>query len=232
MLTPCLVSLFILYLSLENNNGKFTIGADAAAAAGPVGRQASAGTDVQLRAEIYSYSRSRGLFAGVSLDGSTLEIDHGANGRFYAGGAVPAPATRLLEQLASYTPQAALSAGPQGVDGPTPAGPSAIGGAAGESVRLKQELAAASTQLQKLLDTRWQAFLALPAEVYAADGHPALDVITPTLSRFNNLASDSGYASLSGRPEFQQVHRLLQQYVTSLTPRASSKLQLPPPPRY
>ena len=59
--------------------GKFTLGADAAAAAGPVGRNASASTDGQLKAEIYSYSRSRGLFAGVSLDGSALRIDYDAN---------------------------------------------------------------------------------------------------------------------------------------------------------
>ncbi len=64
-------------------NGKFTIGADASAAAGPVGRQASAATDASLKAEILSYSRSRGLFAGVSLDGSALIIDDRANERVY-----------------------------------------------------------------------------------------------------------------------------------------------------
>ena len=56
--------------------GKFTLGADAAAAAGPVGREAAAATDTQLLAEIFTWSRSRGLFAGVSLDGSVLQIDH------------------------------------------------------------------------------------------------------------------------------------------------------------
>ena len=64
-------------------NGKFTLGADAAVAAGPVGRNAQAATDVQLRSEILSYSRSRGLFAGVALDGSVMEIDHAANAAFY-----------------------------------------------------------------------------------------------------------------------------------------------------
>jgi SH3 domain-containing YSC84-like protein 1 len=66
-----------------NNRDKFTLGADAAIAAGPVGRQAAAATDVQLQAEIYSYSRSRGLFAGVSLDGSALQIDHKSNAAYY-----------------------------------------------------------------------------------------------------------------------------------------------------
>ena len=62
---------------------KVKLGADASAAAGPVGRAASAETDVTLRAEILSYSRSRGLFAGVSLEGSTLRPDNGANKNLY-----------------------------------------------------------------------------------------------------------------------------------------------------
>ena len=70
--------------SVENiQRGKFTIGADAAAAAGPVGRNAAAATDAQLQAEILSYSRSRGLFAGVSLDGTMLEVDQQAARDFY-----------------------------------------------------------------------------------------------------------------------------------------------------
>ena len=59
------------------------LGADAAAAAGPKGRDAAAATDIVMRAEILSYSRSRGLFAGVSLEGSTLRSDGGANRNLY-----------------------------------------------------------------------------------------------------------------------------------------------------
>src|SRR5438034_8363787 len=62
---------------------KVKLGADAAAAAGPKGRSATAATDVVMRAEILSYSRSRGLFAGVSLEGSTLRPDNGANEKLY-----------------------------------------------------------------------------------------------------------------------------------------------------
>jgi lipid-binding SYLF domain-containing protein len=62
---------------------KFKIGADATAALGPVGRQASADTDIALRAEILSWSRSRGVFAGISLDGSTLRPDNSENERIY-----------------------------------------------------------------------------------------------------------------------------------------------------
>jgi len=63
--------------------GNFTLGADAAVAAGPVGRRAEASTDWQLKAEIYSYARSRGFFAGISLDGSVLAIDKNSNDDFY-----------------------------------------------------------------------------------------------------------------------------------------------------
>lgn len=66
-------------------SGKVTLGGDAAIAAGPVGRQASAATDAQLKAEIYSYSRSRGLFAGLSLEGAVLQPDDDANAAAYGG---------------------------------------------------------------------------------------------------------------------------------------------------
>src|SRR5271157_4018712 len=64
-------------------NSKVKLGGDASAAAGPVGRTASAETDVTMRAEILSYSRARGLFAGISLEGSTLRPDNGANKNLY-----------------------------------------------------------------------------------------------------------------------------------------------------
>lgn len=70
-------------------NGKFTLGADAAIAAGPLGRNAAAATDAQLKAEIYSYSRARGLFAGVALDGAVLGIDHDANEAEYGTNVTP-----------------------------------------------------------------------------------------------------------------------------------------------
>jgi SH3 domain-containing YSC84-like protein 1 len=112
---------FVLLLmsprSAENIlKSKVKLGADASAAAGPVGRTASAATDVTLRAEILSYSRSRGLFAGISLEGSTLRPDNGANKNLYgkdvAAGdivfnkAVPIPdsAKNLLATLQKATP--------------------------------------------------------------------------------------------------------------------------------
>ena len=91
-------------------SSKFTIGADASVAAGPVGRTSSAATDVQLRAEILTYSRARGLFAGISLEGATLRPDDDANKDMYGKpmsnkdvvlGNVTAPPTaaRLIAEL-------------------------------------------------------------------------------------------------------------------------------------
>jgi len=64
-------------------SSKFTLGADASVAAGPVGRTAAADTDLQLHAEILSYSRTRGLFAGIALNGATLRPDEGTNKELY-----------------------------------------------------------------------------------------------------------------------------------------------------
>ena len=95
---------------------KFKLGGDASAAAGPVGRTASAETDATLRADILSYSRARGAFAGVSLEGSTLRPDNDANKNLYGkkieakeivlDGAVKAPpsASTLLETLDKASP--------------------------------------------------------------------------------------------------------------------------------
>ena len=66
-------------------NGEFTVGGEASVAAGPVGRSGSAGTDAHLDAEIYSYSRSKGLFGGIAIDGSKIYIDNDAVARVYGG---------------------------------------------------------------------------------------------------------------------------------------------------
>jgi len=94
---------------------KFTLGGEAAAAAGPVGREASANTDVLMTAEILTWSRSRGVFAGISLEGATLRPDGGENERLYGRritnkeiitGTVPSPRsaralTSVLNQYAN-----------------------------------------------------------------------------------------------------------------------------------
>jgi lipid-binding SYLF domain-containing protein len=95
---------------------KFTIGGEATAAAGPVGRDATAQTDALMTAEILSWSRSRGLFAGVSLDGSTLRNDIDENEIMYgqrwdnkqilnSGATPPGGASKLIAELNKYSPR-------------------------------------------------------------------------------------------------------------------------------
>jgi len=92
---------------------KFKLGADASVAAGPVGRSASASTDLKLNAEILSYSRSKGAFAGVSLDGAKMQADKSGDEAMYGHDvnrheildgkvAVPASARELVEELGGY----------------------------------------------------------------------------------------------------------------------------------
>ena len=110
-------------LVIQNRRGlenlvrnEFKVGAGAAVTGGPVGRDAQAATDIQLRAEILSYSRSRGLFAGATLEGSTIRQDEDANGRFYgekfahAAGRfdnkakAPEPTVTWFQALMKYVP--------------------------------------------------------------------------------------------------------------------------------
>lgn len=94
---------------------KFTLGADASAAAGPVGRTASADTDASMTAEILSYSRARGAFAGIALDGTVISQDNSEDRKLYGRDvsnkavimgevAAPASGTRLREELARVSP--------------------------------------------------------------------------------------------------------------------------------
>ncbi len=106
--------LLVMNESGENKllQDKFTVGGDATAAAGPVGRDLSAQTDAQLHAEILSYSRSRGLFAGLSLEGATLRPDHDSNKDLYGsdmgnkeileGGVKPPAAAAGFERLLNH----------------------------------------------------------------------------------------------------------------------------------
>jgi len=81
------VDLVLIFKNRETlqkiGTGSFTIGGDASVTAGPVGRNSSASTDYKMDAEIYSYSKSKGLFAGISISGSALDIDEKSNNSFY-----------------------------------------------------------------------------------------------------------------------------------------------------
>lgn len=110
-----------LILIINNERGleqlvknQFKVGADMGVAAGPVGREAAASTDIQMRAQMFSYSRTRGLFAGVTLNGATIRQDRDANERFYGTafrtgqivfdglGGSPDPANAWKTTLAKY----------------------------------------------------------------------------------------------------------------------------------
>ncbi len=143
--------------------GKVTIGADLAVAAGPVGRQASAATDAQLKAEILSYSRSRGLFAGLAIDGATLHIDHRANAEYYAlrpgqlQASIPRSGVALAQVLTSYAPPPGN--GPAVVHAPKELPPPPFA-PPDEREAVRQQLLAAAERLQPLLDAAWQQYLA------------------------------------------------------------------------
>lgn len=105
-------------------SGKFTLGADASVAAGPVGRHTAVATDWKFQSEVYSYSRSRGLFAGVALEGAGITMDKKANAAFYgsasmtveeifasAGNVAPASANKFVQVLSAQTPQTPMRAG-------------------------------------------------------------------------------------------------------------------------
>ena len=141
---------------------KVTLGADASVAAGPLGRQAAAATDAQLRAEILSYSRAQGLFAGLDLSGGVLRPDRDANKEVYGARASPRTilASREISAPTEATPLLnALAAGPSsppaGAPASTAARPSASRAApstAGASPAGAEDLRARLMQMRQNLD--------------------------------------------------------------------------------
>jgi SH3 domain-containing YSC84-like protein 1 len=249
--------------------GKFALGADAAVAAGPVGREAAAATDGRLQAEIYSYSRSRGLFAGVSLDGSMLQIDAPADANYYGEvngqvQQVPQAAIKLIEQVIGYTsepdervapnvqtPAVLNPGGSYNQPGTLPAGnsnpqygnqpqpnnqygnTSTVGTLPAQNVpsnvALRQDLAAAWPRLSPMLDSRWQAYLALPREVFSGQSDPSMDTLATVVSHYDIVAADSRYRLLTDKQSFQTAHQLVREYYRVL--QNTGTLQLGTPPR-
>ncbi|MBX9678632.1 MAG: lipid-binding SYLF domain-containing protein [Gemmataceae bacterium] len=208
--------------------GKVKFGVDASVAAGPVGRQASAATDTQLKAEILSWSRSRGLFAGVSIDGGVVQVDRRSNGNYYAVKpgdvpGIPQSAFQLMEQVRAFS-------------GPLPKGnpaiaPSPFGGNDAEALR--KNLAETSRRMQGLLDETWQKHLALPADIYDASAPASRDVLAQCVTRYRTVAGDARYQKLAERPEFQETYSLLIRYQAASAQPATANpgsIPLPPPP--
>ncbi|WP_442485295.1 lipid-binding SYLF domain-containing protein [Aeoliella sp. SH292] len=225
---------------------RFTLGVDASAAAGPVGRQASAATDIQMQSEILSYARSRGLFLGASLDGSMIEVDQMANASYYRSPApgqpavVPPMAIQLVQLVASLSPPTGVPVDPATIPPATqplaaqpavPAGTPLLAQqySAQESDVLRDQLSKTSPELFERLDPAWTSFLALPAEVFTPGGHPPLEAIDQSLARFDMVATDPRYQALNSMPAFQSTYGLLRHYASTL--RAADVIpQLPPPP--
>lgn len=234
--------------------GKFTIGADAAAAAGPVGRNAAAATDAQLKAEILSYSRSRGLFAGVSLDGSALEIDQASNIAFYG-----APSTRVPEHIppAAADLQTYLNelsgievATASSVTSPTttaaaPLEPnrepsretsrvasSTSSSSSDSSSRLEaiqRALQFDASELHAKLSPEWQKYLAVPAPSRPASSADPR-VYAAVHERFSKVNANPEYKELTSSSEFQTAMALLKEFSDELN-AASRRFSLPAPPR-
>jgi len=222
------------------NGSEFTLGADASVAAGPVGRQASAGTDIKLNAEIYSYSRSRGLFAGVALDGSVLKVDNRATSAFYVGGAVPPPAQQIAEMVARETVTGAPSGPPPGMTAVVPPAALPAMPLTASPDQLRAALVDSSRRLDPLVDDNWRKYLALP--VSTAAGQPASSSdLAGTAARYDRVATDPAFKVLADRPEFRETHDLLRNYITAVNAAAAAAQpaptalpvglgNLPPPP--
>jgi len=217
-------------------SGKLTIGVDAAAAAGPVGRQAAAATDARLSAEILSYSRSRGLFAGVSIDGSMMQLDYPAGSAYYHtpivdanGEAVrplntaPPSAIRLMNRLSQYSGSPQIEAMAVG-ENPVP-----IATDVNQSELVRRQFVAAWQRLSATLDERWREYLMPPREVL--EGQPVdATVLRDKLQQYAVVASDQQYAALSQSPDFVAAYQLLRDYVSLQGAQSATRLTLPPPP--
>ncbi|HUY31573.1 MAG TPA: lipid-binding SYLF domain-containing protein [Pirellulales bacterium] len=216
--------------SVENLlGGKFTLGADASVAAGPVGRSAEAATDTHLEAEILSYSRSRGVFAGVAIDGTAIEIDEAAHQVFYGTPTteppfqVPESAMKLLQDVETLT---------AADDGATLAPPTPpADGAASTLDALRRALARESRELDALLNQNWRRYLVLPKEVFSEAATPKVEAVLAALEKFDRAAKDPKYRALTERREFQATHERLREYAEALDAGLQSPtLDLPPPP--
>ncbi|MGV3485906.1 MAG: lipid-binding SYLF domain-containing protein [Planctomycetaceae bacterium] len=246
-----LVLVFRSPRSLNNmRTGKLTLGANASAAAGPIGRYASAATDASAQAEIFTYSKSRGLFAGVALDGASLQIDTLATQNYYqtrlgGPGVIPQSAISLVNELTRFSStvptvgpaEAAIPAGtlpgaatslPETSLAPT-AG-TVINPLTGTIVVPPGGLAPLEAAVSSLLanvDAQWQAYLALPATWKNATELPTHQVYS-TLTRYERVATNPQFAALRTLPAFEQALAELR----SLAARSSQthNLKLPPPP--
>ncbi|TWU15277.1 lipid-binding SYLF domain-containing protein [Allorhodopirellula heiligendammensis] len=232
-----LVLVFRSARSLQNiQRGKITLGVDASAAAGPVGRTAGAATDGSLQAEILTYSRARGLFAGVSLGGSSLQLDIPSTQQYYQitptnPGVVPPSAIALVNELTRLSntpsPEAIESLRPAEPTNPTYLNSPEAQAALDLQSRTISEIAASIAALQQKVDAQWQEYLVLPAS-WQVPASVTPDEIQAVVVRYERVASNPQFAALSSQPEFVETLRLLRQLAAETA--AKRQLSLPPPP--
>ena len=191
--------------------GKLTLGVDAAVAAGPVGRQAEAGTDLTFTSEVYSYSRARGVFLGAAIDGGVLNMDNDLTRRYYGvpNAPLPPPAAALVKALNNYSgiPNRPFAQQQEPISGtPIYSGPSLE--------VLRPQLVAAYNNLNPLLDPQWKKFLALPPEFYTPPHSPLppRSAVVKTLNNYRSVASNEKYQALASKPQFQTMFQLLLQW--------------------
>ncbi len=217
-----------------DGGGKLTLGADVGVAAGPIGRQAAAATDDELRGEIFSYSRSRGLFAGIAIDGSVLEIDDEANSVFYGRDGVrpgeiltgqaihiPPAADQLRAELGLLAPSERVPP-PESLHEPTLVPLELV---------TRRNVARAWHNFAQRLDSRWTTYFAPPAELFQDGPSPPLQAVEEFVRRFDRVATDPQYQSVAALPHFQETRIALAEYARSLqAPVAPVGNPLPPPP--
>jgi len=187
-------------------SGKLTIGGDAAAAAGPLGRQGA-----------------------VATDGSVLHLDQFATSAYYRSPApglpvvIPPLAEQLTHSIAGY---AGAKFNPQ-----IPAQQPVLSRhhLTSEADLLRFQLFQVAPELYELIDEPWQQYLALPPAIFSGTTHPQPEEVGAVLRRFEEVARDARYRSLAARAEFQSVDGLLRHYYQTLSSK-SVELQLPPPP--
>ncbi len=234
-----LVLVFRTPKSVNNiRQGKLTLGVNASAAAGPVGRDAGAATDATAQAEIFTYSKTRGLFAGVSLNGASLQVDVPATQVYYqtlAGGpgVIPQSAISLVTVLNGFSNTVVPTADPVAIL-PSKLAPSTLAPstrAPSTTIRVPvgglTPLENAVSALLSSVDAQWQSYLSLPASWNGASEIPA-DEVYGTLARYERVATNPQFAALRSLPAFGQALKSLQD-IAAQTPERP-RLQLPPPP--
>jgi lipid-binding SYLF domain-containing protein len=208
--------------------GTLKVGVDASAAAGPVGRQASAATDLPLQTEILSYSRARGAFVGASIDGTSISFDQATDASYYQPpGTVPASATKLVQLVSTLSKGAPTTIAQTAPVAETsqavaPQAPTTL-----ESAR--QQLDASSRQLAAGLDDQWKQYLALPAEVYIPNHMPSVESLHQAILRYETVSREPQYAALTNQPAFQSTLKGLWR-LGELQEGGQGTLRLPPPP--